>query len=172
MRLDSEKVRWHRDRFGWTLDELADKAGVAKGTLLRAEHGEDIQPRSGRRIARAFGVDISELVPDKPGVVLPKVPPALPPSREWAVGAPEEEFNSWVETANLHNTLILNRTLSEIAESKRAGTDEHRRLLRRLGKVAEHFMEFGPFELVETSRSRRTSATRKDQEKQEGQETG
>jgi transcriptional regulator with XRE-family HTH domain len=72
MRLDTDKVRWHRDRFGWTLDELADKAGVAKGTLLRAEHGEDIQPRSGRRIAQAFGVDISGLVPDKPGVVLPK----------------------------------------------------------------------------------------------------
>jgi transcriptional regulator with XRE-family HTH domain len=72
MRLDSAKVRWQRDRLGWTLDELADKAGVAKGTLLRAEHGEDIQPRSGRRIAQAFAVDISELVPDMPGVVPPK----------------------------------------------------------------------------------------------------
>jgi transcriptional regulator with XRE-family HTH domain len=72
MRLDGRKVRWHRDRFGWTLDTLAEQAGVAKGTLLRAEHGDDIQPRSGRRIARAFGVDISELVPEQPGVVLPK----------------------------------------------------------------------------------------------------
>jgi transcriptional regulator with XRE-family HTH domain len=72
MRLDSRKVRWHRDRFGWTLDELTDKARVAKGTLLRAEHGEDVQPRSGRRIAQAFGVDISELVPEMPGVVSPK----------------------------------------------------------------------------------------------------
>jgi hypothetical protein len=39
---------------------------------LRAEHGEDIRPSSGRRIARAFDVDISELVPDRPGVVRPK----------------------------------------------------------------------------------------------------
>jgi len=66
MRLDSDKVRWHRDRFGWTLDELAEEAGVAKGTLLRAEHGEDIQPRSGRRIAQAFGVETKDLVPDFP----------------------------------------------------------------------------------------------------------
>jgi transcriptional regulator with XRE-family HTH domain len=72
VRLDSEKVRWHRDRLGWTLDTLAEQAEVAEGTALRAEHGEDIRPSSGRRIARAFGVDISELVPEKPGVILPK----------------------------------------------------------------------------------------------------
>jgi transcriptional regulator with XRE-family HTH domain len=72
VKLDSAKVRWHRDRLGWTLDTLAEQAEVAEGTALRAEHGEDIRPSSGRRIARAFGVDISELVPEQPGVVLPK----------------------------------------------------------------------------------------------------
>jgi transcriptional regulator with XRE-family HTH domain len=105
MRLDSRKVRWHRDRFGWTLDELADKAGVAKGTLLRAEHGEDIQPRSGRRIAQAFGVDISELVPEMPGVATrPKVlrPRTLDELLERAglepphwLTLPDDEFDSW-----------------------------------------------------------------------------
>jgi hypothetical protein len=74
VKLDTDKVRWHRDRLGWTLDTLAEQAEVAEGTALRAEHGEDIRPSSGRRIARALGVDISELVPDKPGVVLPKAP--------------------------------------------------------------------------------------------------
>ena len=69
MRLDSAKMRWHRDRLGWTLDTLAEQAEVAEGTALRAEHGEDIRPSSGRRIARAFGVDVSELVPEKPGRV-------------------------------------------------------------------------------------------------------
>jgi transcriptional regulator with XRE-family HTH domain len=66
MRLDDERVRWHRDRLGWTLDTLAEKAEVAKGTVLRAEHGEDVRPSSGRRIARALGVEISDLIPDKP----------------------------------------------------------------------------------------------------------
>ncbi len=67
MKLDGKKVRWHRDRLGWTLDALAEKAEVAKGTVLRAEHGEDIRPSSGRRIARAFRVEIPELIPEKPG---------------------------------------------------------------------------------------------------------
>jgi transcriptional regulator with XRE-family HTH domain len=66
MRLDHERVRWHRDRLGWTLDTLAEKAEVAKGTVLRAEHGEDVRPSSGRRIAKALGTEISELIPDKP----------------------------------------------------------------------------------------------------------
>jgi transcriptional regulator with XRE-family HTH domain len=66
MRLDHERVRWHRDRLGWTLDTLAEKAEVAKGTVLRAEHGEDVRPSSGRRIARALGVETSDLIPDKP----------------------------------------------------------------------------------------------------------
>jgi transcriptional regulator with XRE-family HTH domain len=45
---------------------LAEKAEVAKGTVLRAEHGEDVRPSSGRRIAKALGAEISELIPDKP----------------------------------------------------------------------------------------------------------
>ena len=72
MQLDSAKVRWHRDRLGWTLETLAEQAEIAEGTALRAEHGEDIRPSSGRRIARALGVNISELVPEMPGVVPPK----------------------------------------------------------------------------------------------------
>src|SRR5215217_3845043 len=72
MRLDHERVRWHRDRLGWTLDTLAEKAEVAKGTVLRAEHGEDVRPSSGRRIARALGVEIPDLIPEKPGAADPK----------------------------------------------------------------------------------------------------
>jgi transcriptional regulator with XRE-family HTH domain len=69
MRLDHEKVRWYRDRRGWTLDTLAEEASVAKGTVLRAEHGEDVRPSSGRRIAHALEVELSDLIPDKPGRV-------------------------------------------------------------------------------------------------------
>jgi transcriptional regulator with XRE-family HTH domain len=74
MKLDADKMRWHRDSRGWTLETTAEKAEVALGTVLRAEHGEDIRPSSGRRIAQAFGVDVSELVPDRPGVMPPKAP--------------------------------------------------------------------------------------------------
>ena len=81
MRLDHEKVRWHRDRLGWTLDELAEKAKVAKGTVLRAEHGEDIRPGSGRRIAQALRVEIPDLIPEKPGAISPKASAPLSFSR-------------------------------------------------------------------------------------------
>ena len=70
VKLDGAKVRWHRDQLGWTLDDVAEQAEVAKGTVLRAEHGEDVRPSSGRRIARAFGIEIPELSPEKPGAAL------------------------------------------------------------------------------------------------------
>jgi transcriptional regulator with XRE-family HTH domain len=72
LKLAGDKVRWHRDRLGWTIDDLAEKAEVAKGTVLRAEHGEDIRPSSGRRIARALGAEIPDLVPERPGAPSPK----------------------------------------------------------------------------------------------------
>jgi|SRR5215216_223534 len=100
MRLDHERVRWHRDRLGWTLDTLAEKAEVAKGTVLRAEHGEDVRPSSGRRIAKALGTEISELIPDKPERVreltapLAEVPREAGPSHNDAVyEEAAEEFN-------------------------------------------------------------------------------
>jgi transcriptional regulator with XRE-family HTH domain len=87
VKLDADKVRWQRDSRGWTLETTAENAEVALGTVLRAEHGEDIRPSSGRRIARAFDVDISELVPDRPGVVRPKA--SAPSTSGQPEGTPE-----------------------------------------------------------------------------------
>jgi transcriptional regulator with XRE-family HTH domain len=163
-----DSLREARRRKGWSQKDLAEKSGVGQDTISGIESGRhEPRPSTLRKLAEALGIEVAEFFREPSH---PKVS-AAPPSREWAVGAPEGEFNSWVETANLHDTLTLNRELSEVAESKPAGTDEHRRLLQRLGKVAEHFMtEFGPFGLVETSRSR-PAAAHKNQEMQEGQET-
>jgi transcriptional regulator with XRE-family HTH domain len=87
VKLDADKVRWQRDSRGWTLETTAKNAEVALGTVLRAEHGEDIRPSSGRRIARAFDVDISELVPDRPGMVRPKA--SAPSTSGQPEGTPE-----------------------------------------------------------------------------------
>jgi transcriptional regulator with XRE-family HTH domain len=100
MRLDHEMVRWHRDRHGWTLDTLAEKAEVAKGTVLRAEHGEDVRPSSGRRIANALGTEISELIPNKPGV---------PGRREPALVGKDEG----PETGPSHNEAIYEKAIEE-----------------------------------------------------------
>ncbi len=104
MRLDHERVHWHRDRLGWTLETLAEKAEVAKGTVLRAEHGEDVRPSSGRRIAQALGAELSDLIPDKPGRVEELVgagkaeapPPSGPEDGETPVSLSDAEVLSTV----------------------------------------------------------------------------
>jgi|SRR5215204_6505142 len=116
VKLDSAKMRWHRDRLGWTLDTLAEQAEVAEGTALRAEHGEDIRPSSGRRIARALGVDISELVPEKPGVVLPKASaPSTPgPHRTDAPPrASKERLEEYFDRVPEEELAYLNETLAD-----------------------------------------------------------
>ena len=91
VKLDGAKVRWHRDQLGWTLDDVAEQAEVAKGTVLRAEHGEDVRPSSGRRIARAFGIEIPELSPEKPGMALAGKAEAP------ATGRPKVQTSLWPE---------------------------------------------------------------------------
>jgi transcriptional regulator with XRE-family HTH domain len=120
VKLDSAKVRWHRDRLGWTLDTLAEQAEIAEGTALRAEHGEDIRPSSGRRIARAFGVDISELVPDMPGGVPPKV------------RAPSS-LAEWLEGRRGHAYLALDRRKIQALFDRLESVEDEDRKRRELG---------------------------------------
>ena len=127
MKLDSAKMRWHRDRLGWTLDTLAEQAEVAEGTALRAEHGEDIRPSSGRRIARALGVDISELVPDKPGVVLPKAEAPSSP------GPPERKLGDWLEERCGHAYLALSRNEIQGLFDHLEGVEDEERKRKDLG---------------------------------------
>jgi transcriptional regulator with XRE-family HTH domain len=137
MRLDHEKARWHRDRLGWTLDTLAEKAEVAKGTVLRAEHGEDVRPSSGRRIARALGVEISDLIPDRPGAIVPKVEsrsspePALP-----KVDAPREAGRTLADFLNErcgHAYLALGREEIQALFDRLEGVEDEERKRKELG---------------------------------------
>jgi transcriptional regulator with XRE-family HTH domain len=116
VKLDADKVRWHRDSRGWTLETTAEKAEVALGTILRAEHGEDIRPSSGRRIARAFGINISELVPDKPGVTIPKgeAPSTPGPHRtETPPKASKERLEEYFDRVSDAEVAYLNDTLAD-----------------------------------------------------------
>ena len=145
VKLDSAKMRWHRDRLGWTLDTLAEQAEVAEGTALRAEHGEDIRPSSGRRIARALGVDISELVPDKPGVVLPKAEAPSTPGQL----KEERPIFDLVRDAVLRQAEQNRQAFNRAAESElpqtfwmRHENDAMKRLLEyNQGNVAEAYIE-------------------------------
>lgn len=61
-RMGGTMVRRLRKQQGLSLAALAKRAGVAKGTVLRADHGEDVQLGSLRRIAEGLGVEVVDLM--------------------------------------------------------------------------------------------------------------
>ena len=128
MRLDHERVRWHRDRLGWTLDTLAQKAEVAKGTVLRAEHGEDVRPSSGRRIAQALGTELPELIPDKPGTTSPKVSAPL-------------SFSRWLEERFGHSYLARSEEeIEELFEGFSGREDEEERKRELFSAITAEYL--------------------------------
>jgi transcriptional regulator with XRE-family HTH domain len=63
LRLDGNEVRQARERLGYSMETLAEAAGVAKNSILRAEHEEDIRPVTARKIANALEVRVADLLP-------------------------------------------------------------------------------------------------------------
>lgn len=51
---------WRADK-GWTQDELAEHADVARGTVLRAERDEPVNVRTVAKLARALGISVHDL---------------------------------------------------------------------------------------------------------------
>ncbi len=51
---------WRADR-GMTQEELAQKAQVARGTIIRAENGAAVNVRTLSRLAKALGLTVNEL---------------------------------------------------------------------------------------------------------------
>ncbi len=63
-----ERLKELRRRRVLTMEELADKAGVGRGTIWRLEHGVmGAQPRTVRKLAKALGVEPEELIAGIPG---------------------------------------------------------------------------------------------------------
>lgn len=66
MRLDGARVRRARERLGYSLAKAAKEAGVSEGTVLRADHGEEIRPSTARKIAVGLGVEVADLIREEP----------------------------------------------------------------------------------------------------------
>ncbi len=61
MKLNKQKYELAKARACMSSTDII-KAGIAKGTLLRATSGEDIKPDTVGRIAKALGVDVTEII--------------------------------------------------------------------------------------------------------------
>ncbi len=64
VRIDGEKVRAARERAFLSKRELADEAGLDRGTVGRIEDGvTEVYPRTIRKIAKALSVEPASLTP-------------------------------------------------------------------------------------------------------------
>jgi len=60
--VDMDKLKELRRRRVLTIEALADKAGVSKNTISKAERGGSIYPSSVHKIASALGVEPQDLL--------------------------------------------------------------------------------------------------------------
>lgn len=57
------RLRAVRERAALTQQELADKSGLNRSTVIRAESGQDVPfPRTVRKLAQALGVQPADLM--------------------------------------------------------------------------------------------------------------
>ena len=63
LKLDRTKLQRAREMLGYGIETTAEKAGVSKNSVLRAEHEEDIRPVTARKIAEALKVEVRDLLP-------------------------------------------------------------------------------------------------------------
>jgi transcriptional regulator with XRE-family HTH domain len=59
-------LRLWRGVRGLTQEQLAEAAGVARGTIIRAESGGGVNVLSATKIARALGVTVKQLQTEEP----------------------------------------------------------------------------------------------------------
>ena len=65
MRIDKNKLTLALARRCMNLRALREVCGMSPQTLARVNAGEDVLPGTAGKIARALGVDVTELLPDK-----------------------------------------------------------------------------------------------------------
>jgi transcriptional regulator with XRE-family HTH domain len=76
LKLEADKVRWAREAAGLTMGDAAAAGGLARRTVFRAEHSEDLRPNTARKLARTYGVELADLLPttETEGEDSPKAP--------------------------------------------------------------------------------------------------
>jgi transcriptional regulator with XRE-family HTH domain len=62
LRYSREKMQRARERLGYSIETVGEKAGTSKNSVLRAEHEGEIRPLTARKIAEALGVEVADLL--------------------------------------------------------------------------------------------------------------
>jgi transcriptional regulator with XRE-family HTH domain len=75
LKLNRGKLIRAREVLGYSIETVAEAAGVSKNSVLRAEHEEDIRPVTARKIAGALGVRVADLIGERENL---KAQPPLP----------------------------------------------------------------------------------------------
>ena len=60
------RLKEWREAQGLMQKELAAMAGTHERTVFRAEHGDSVNPVTTRRLAKALGVDVVDLLENPP----------------------------------------------------------------------------------------------------------
>lgn len=68
LRVDGAKVRRLRMRLGLSAAALAEKSGLTKSTVLRADHGASVALGTARKLARGLGVEVVDIMAEEPDV--------------------------------------------------------------------------------------------------------
>jgi transcriptional regulator with XRE-family HTH domain len=166
------RLKQLRDEAVLTVHELAEASGVSDDTISKIENGQRVaRPSTLRKLAKVLVVSPQEL--RKPAVeevaLAGKVEPRRtgPPSLDWALRAPEEEFHGWIKNAQpiaLHKLWIL---LSEHAKGLETGVD-HRLATDRAQAATARYFRLNPPVAV---RPRKTQVSA-DEENRESREVG
>jgi len=69
-----KRIRYLRDRLGWTLEQLAERSGVDVGTISALEVRDSARSKYARQIAVGLGVSLDELFSEQPQDALKSIP--------------------------------------------------------------------------------------------------
>lgn len=67
MVLSRKKIFYELAKSGLTIKELSEKSGVSRSVIDKAKSERSVRPKSAGMIAKAFGVDVSEIVKEGGG---------------------------------------------------------------------------------------------------------
>ncbi len=158
-------LRSLRLRRGLSQADLSAKSGVSEFTISEIEAGKrpNARPSTARKLAAGLGVDVATLYGEE--IPSPKVQ-APPPSREWALAAPVEEFDSWVKSAA---SMDLHKLYLSLSDYSKGIEDGKRRLyvVDRAQRAIDQFFRLNPIDREATVDKWPSKAT-----ENEGREAG